>query len=218
MAKYVISDIHGMYDKFIEMLDKIKFSEDDTLYILGDIIDRGKDSMKVYKHIIKNPNIIALKGNHELMFQEFYENNLDFNYSDWKFNGAARTKKSMYKENVSMSEFYKFVKELPFIKVVDGFILTHSTVFVDSYSSLLPINEFIKSQDEEYCLWIRSNIGGKTYRDYIHVYGHTPVQTIKEGCRDIIRINNNYYIDCGACFEGGKLSCLRLDDLKEFYV
>ena len=39
MAVYVISDIHGNYDLFMELLKKIKFSEKDTLYVLGDVVD-----------------------------------------------------------------------------------------------------------------------------------------------------------------------------------
>ena len=42
---YVMSDIHGMYDKYIEMMDLIDLKETDTLYILGDIIDRGVNFM-----------------------------------------------------------------------------------------------------------------------------------------------------------------------------
>ena len=34
----------------------------------------------------------------------------------------------------------------------------------------------------------------------------------------IIKRKHNIYIDCGACFNNGRLGCLRLDDLKEFYV
>ena len=39
---YVLSDIHGMYDKYQQMLAKIDLKPEDTLYILGDVIDRGK--------------------------------------------------------------------------------------------------------------------------------------------------------------------------------
>lgn len=42
MAHYVMSDIHGEADRFHAMLEKIHFSDDDTLYILGDVIDRGR--------------------------------------------------------------------------------------------------------------------------------------------------------------------------------
>ena len=37
-----MSDLHGMYDEYLKMLEKIGFGEDDTLYILGDIIDPFK--------------------------------------------------------------------------------------------------------------------------------------------------------------------------------
>lgn len=37
---YVMSDIHGCYDKYQTMLEVIKFTADDTLYVLGDVPDR----------------------------------------------------------------------------------------------------------------------------------------------------------------------------------
>lgn len=43
MAHYAMSDIHGEADRFHEKLDKIYFSDDDTLHILGDVIYRGQD-------------------------------------------------------------------------------------------------------------------------------------------------------------------------------
>lgn len=41
MSTYVMSDIHGCYEEYRKMLDKIRFSKEDILYILGDILDRG---------------------------------------------------------------------------------------------------------------------------------------------------------------------------------
>ena len=38
---YVLSDIHGNFEIFKRMLDKIQFNSHDQLYILGDICDRG---------------------------------------------------------------------------------------------------------------------------------------------------------------------------------
>ena len=50
---YVLSDLHGHYNIFIKMLEKINFSDDDVLYILGDCCDRGPDSLK-FIYIFKN--------------------------------------------------------------------------------------------------------------------------------------------------------------------
>lgn len=67
MAVYVISDIHGNYDLFMELLKKIKFSGKDTLYVLGDVVDRGPHPIKVLHKLMEMPNAFCLVGNHELM-------------------------------------------------------------------------------------------------------------------------------------------------------
>ena len=67
---YVISDLHGYYDLFIKLLEKISFSEFDLLYIIGDVCDRGPDSLKILFYIQEHDNIILIKGNHEYMMQE----------------------------------------------------------------------------------------------------------------------------------------------------
>lgn len=48
---YVMSDLHGMYDKFIAMLEKIDFSDSDELFIIGDIIDRG-NALSIYWNML----------------------------------------------------------------------------------------------------------------------------------------------------------------------
>ena len=67
MASYVISDIHGEYDMFMELLRLIDFSYADTLYILGDVVDRGPHPIAVLQKLMKMPNVIPIVGNHEVM-------------------------------------------------------------------------------------------------------------------------------------------------------
>ena len=57
---YVMSDIHGCYDKYVKVLEKINFSEGDILYILGDVVDRGPNGMKVLLNIAEHKNIILM--------------------------------------------------------------------------------------------------------------------------------------------------------------
>lgn len=74
MSTYVMSDIHGCYDEFLSMLNKIEFSDKDNLIIAGDYIDRGKQSFEMLKWIEKCPkNTILLRGNHEEKFSEYVE-------------------------------------------------------------------------------------------------------------------------------------------------
>ena len=44
---YAMCDLHGCYDKYVKMLEKIQFGENDTLYILGDVVDRGEGGIKI---------------------------------------------------------------------------------------------------------------------------------------------------------------------------
>ena len=68
MPIYAIGDIHGQYDLLCRLLDKIEFSENsDQLWIIGDIVNRGPDSLKVCQLIrsLKN-SAISILGNHDI--------------------------------------------------------------------------------------------------------------------------------------------------------
>ena len=70
---YVMSDIHGDFQSFYKMLVKINFSSYDELFILGDIVDKGKENLCLLDFIWKSENIHLLKGNHEYLFEIFKE-------------------------------------------------------------------------------------------------------------------------------------------------
>ena len=70
MSIYVMSDIHGEDELFHAMLKQIRFSEEDTLYILGDVIDRGPNGIALLQEIMKTPNMVMLLGNHEEIFRD----------------------------------------------------------------------------------------------------------------------------------------------------
>jgi serine/threonine protein phosphatase 1 len=65
MRTIVIGDIHGCYDELLDLLAKVAISDTDLLISLGDIVDRGADSVKVYDFLKNRPNTIVLMGNHE---------------------------------------------------------------------------------------------------------------------------------------------------------
>ncbi|GAA0086829.1 metallophosphoesterase family protein [Clostridium sp. CTA-7] len=222
MSIYAMSDLHGCYNKFISMINLIDFNETDELYILGDIFDRGLNPLGILDYVLGHKNITLIKGNHEKMLEEYFESG---NPILWFYNGGQSTHiQIMEKDYIYQETLYKYIKELPIIKVVDKFILVHAGLHFDKNCDDLELEEFLK-QEEDICLWDRSNIGNeKKYRDYIVVCGHTPVQTINNDDDDydlkIKIVDKTIYIDCGCVFEeaNGKLACLRLDDMKEFYV
>ncbi len=67
---YVMSDIHGDGERFERIMKQINLQPDDTLYILGDVIDRKPDGIRLLRRIMKTPNIKMLLGNHEYMMMD----------------------------------------------------------------------------------------------------------------------------------------------------
>lgn len=64
---YAISDLHGCYGKYRQMLDILRFGENDTLYILGDIVDRGDGGIRILQDMMQHKNMVPFWGNHDYM-------------------------------------------------------------------------------------------------------------------------------------------------------
>lgn len=62
----VTSDIHGYLSYFKEILKKASFSDEDILFIVGDMIEKGPESLNTLRYIMelcKQGNVIPLIGN-----------------------------------------------------------------------------------------------------------------------------------------------------------
>lgn len=72
---YVIGDIHNDNRRFSQMLEKINFSEEDHLFLLGDLFDRNPyepDPMGVYFNVLKLGNrCTVIRGNHDVWLAEY---------------------------------------------------------------------------------------------------------------------------------------------------
>ena len=65
---YVMSDIHGEYEKYLEMLKLIRFSDEDELFVLGDVLDRGPEPIKLIMDMMYIENYNVFKDI-QLLFQ-----------------------------------------------------------------------------------------------------------------------------------------------------
>jgi len=68
MAVYAVGDIQGCYDSLRCLLDKVAFNPtEDTLWVAGDLVNRGPDSLKTLRFIksLKKSAKVVL-GNHDL--------------------------------------------------------------------------------------------------------------------------------------------------------
>ena len=48
----VVSDIHGHLDRFIQLLRQMHYSGDDILVLVGDLIEKGPESLRVVQYVM----------------------------------------------------------------------------------------------------------------------------------------------------------------------
>ena len=148
MRTFVLSDIHGYYNTFLKMLEKIRFSDDDFMYVIGDVIDRGDQGIAIIKDLMQRKNVEMFLGNHELMMlnaidyqrrkrqglvqEDPFDDHLT-PYELWTHpaNGGGQTFEDFYKmSQEEQDEMENFLRNLRLIKRVKveghSFHLSHS--------------------------------------------------------------------------------------------
>ncbi len=230
---YVISDLHGQGKAFFQMLEKIHFSAEDTMYVIGDVIDRGPDGINLLRYIQKQDNMEMILGNHEdMMLKSCTHSTGELWMDTWMFNGGGTTLQGL--KELSMKEQMEcmaFVKSLPLYKILEingiFYLMVHAGMDVKNET----LEEACMNMDEEDALWIREPFfNSSVISSYYIIFGHTPTgalvryaYTLPEGQRKrgqqfhMVFWNHRIGIDCGAAY-GKNLGCLRLNDMKEFYV
>ena len=158
---YVLSDLHGHYNIFIKMLEKINFCKDDVLYILGDCCDRGPDSLKIYLYIQKFKNIYLIKGNHEIMMRDAFKVD-DPDSSQrrmWFQNGGNKTCTSyhQYLHKKAFDECDYKVLKAAFYKMMIEYI-DRCPSFIEINCNLIKIQGLIQRKD--YMNKLKKNVPG----------------------------------------------------------
>ena len=222
--RYAISDIHGDFNSFEKMIKLINLKPSDTLYILGDIIDRGREPVKLLKYIMEQENFVCLIGNHEKMaIDSLVRNHLSYNWCD---NGGSVTYEQLHTEGAEFKRnIIKWMRMLPLFYIIDDLkiILIHAGFYADKEDTNW--QDIVKKNDIDDFVWARPK-GSFTYNGgntgYKYIVGHTPTLSIDKGLDvgEILEIGNTTYIDCGNAYKkrGGRLGCIRLEDGKKFYI
>lgn len=228
---YVTSDWHGYpFEKIKDMLNKVGFSEEDFLFVLGDVIDRGEDGIKILRWLMSQPNMELILGNHEAMmlacdflFDEITEESisrltgskLDL-YLNWEQNGARPTINALFSTRSNEIKYIlEYLHEAPLYETVSvggkDFLLSHSGL--NNFRRNKKLSQYF---NDEFLL-NRPKITDRFFDDVIMVFGHTPTIYYGEEYKGKAVITDTWIdIDTGAAC-GFSPMLLSLDDLKEFY-
>ena len=224
--RYVVSDIHGNYELLVKLLKKINFSEDDTLFVLGDVIDKGKDVQKLLNLLFGKlrDNSVVLAGNHEYELIKLVTDLIVKDASDDVI--LSECKKFLGVENLSLQDVDD-IMNMPYTHEEDDFILVHAGIPFDIKGNPIPLEQ-APIEDLVYDRRFK-NENFLPPNTKCVIFGHTPTFYIDGHKGKIIKYqkentegNNpkDYYkvhIDTGN-YLTGILGCLRLDDMQEFYV
>ena len=220
---YVVSDIHGDYEKFKKLISEIKFKDDDVMYVLGDILDHGDEPVELLCDLSMRYNVLPVLGEAEynalkmlteldrMLAGETPDPELLTEMAEWMANGGKATIEGFKALDADMREgVLDYLADMALYEeaTVGGknYLMLHSgiadfdaTVSPDEY---MP-EDFISAPLDP---------TKKYYDEITIIVGHTPTPDGK-----ILYGESSIHIDCGVS-AGNALGCLRLEDGKEFYI
>lgn len=228
---YVLSDIHGNLRRFESIMKQINLQADDTLYILGDVVDRNPDGIKILRRIMKMPNVKMLLGNHEYMMMDSVghcknaaEEKEHTHWRQrrlWYNNGGRITHDRLKRISLDQrAEVFRFLRALPVNLDIEVNGIKYRLVHAS------PVENYARSHDYyyqyetdmEFAVWERWDETQPVPEGCILIFGHTPTCYFQDTKPwSIWKSDEAIGIDCGGGYEYGRLGCLRLDDMKEFY-
>lgn len=233
--RYIISDIHGCYDSYKALLKKINFSREDELYVLGDVVDRGPEPIRILQDMMRRPNVKLILGNHDFVMYtllkrlaveitaencESYLTQEDiFDYQLWMLDGGQVTAKQFAKlPSGEREDILDYIADASLYEVLEQgekkYILVHAGIAGFEPGKAL----------EEYDLYAfleeRADYGRRYFPEentYL-VTGHTPTALIPGWNRpEVYRRNGHIALDC-ACVAGGKLAAYCIETEEVIYV
>ena len=196
-----MGDIHGCYEELLQLISLANLQADEMLISVGDIVDRGPDSLKVYEFFKNRPNSLVVMGNHE---RKHLRQVLSF--------GQEIVKMQMGEK---YPEFLQWLSTLPYYYETEAAIVVHGG-FENGVALHLQRPEVLSgaTAGENY---LRTLYGEKFWTDFYTgekpiIWGHHVT-----GDKPMILANKVYGIDTGAC-HGGYLTAISLPDFEIFQV
>lgn len=232
--QYVVADIHGCYAEFLELLEKIGFSDDDELFVLGDAMDRGPEPIKVIQDLMSRANVTYILGNHDdMMLRSLRKLAVDISeaslidlsdddfisYYHWLREGGNITEEQFRQlSNEERRDVLDFLECAPAYEMIENdgklYIMVHAGI-----RNFDPEKEMDEYSPSDF-LWERTDYTKQYFpSDRIFlVTGHTPTMMIREDKKPLVYQENRHIaLDCGCVF-GGNLAAFCVETSEVTYV
>lgn len=223
-----IGDIHGGLKAVIQILERAKITQKDTLIFLGDYVDGWSQSPEVLDFLIalsEKQNCIFIKGNHDELLLDWLENRHEHLNEEMWFKHGGKATVDAY---LNVSDEVK-QKHIQFLKALQNYHLDEKNrlfvhagftnmngVKLEFFSKLLywdrTLWELAMSLDET--LDKNSEFYPKRLKIYSEIYiGHSPISKTQK----VVPLfkNSIWNLDTGAAFQGA-LTIMDIDT-KEFW-
>lgn len=222
---FIVGDIHGMLNEFITLLEDVNFNFDkDRCFSVGDLIDRGYDSVSCLK-LIREDWFFPVRGNHEMLMYNAISGGSSSDYQLWLMNGGGWSSEFSLDY---LEHLVKMIEDIP-----QYITLEHSTGrIIGICHAEPPTNDWLDIGSEEdasilsseadvKATWGRSRITTEDKQEAIKnvdftVHGHTILSEPRA-------VQNSIFIDTGSFLSQeswprheGKITLIRIENLGDF--
>ena len=222
---YILSDIHGEYKLFCRLMEKVKFSDEDTLISCGDMIEKGDCSIRLAKLLFSMKNAVLLAGNHEYAFLKYYWGLMQ---QTEDYDLVLRKLQAYFPDDGELLDWETVdrIEALPYLYEAEDFICVHAGVPLDKEGDILPLKDASPEQLVYDRVFKEPNVLPKERKCVF--FGHTTSMSLgygaqitcflREGARgDKVSDYYKIHLDTGA-WMSGVLGCFRVEDCRSFYV
>lgn len=230
---YVIGDIHGDKEKYDAMLEKLSPTDNDTVFVLGDVINIGAEGISILQDMMYRANVYPVLGEHELTAKKIFPLITEFSSLDEAKTSLSGEDKELLDKWLTMKSekttedflsldgegkesIIDYLSEFEAVEEISAggkdFVLCHAGI--NGFDEDKDLGEY----DAEAFVLAKTDYSMIYFADKYLVTGHTPTALIDRSLTGKVYSKKRHLaLDCG-CGYGGRLAAVCLDKLKVFYV